>query len=117
MLTSNDSHRANQAGRNIAKVAGTVLASCALLLGGASIGNAESAGEPTDARTMACGFYETSSTAYYGHCGKTTVVIRIEHHNPFTKDWYWCVGPGETRLGTAAGIKYAVYSGGVGCDL
>ncbi|MER6662936.1 DUF6355 family natural product biosynthesis protein [Amycolatopsis japonica] len=64
---------------------------------------------------MACGFYETNDWAYYGHCGSTTVMIRIEHHNPFTDDWYWCVRPRETRLGTAAGISYAVYIGGVGC--
>ncbi|MGW0708345.1 DUF6355 family natural product biosynthesis protein [Streptomyces sp. NPDC002643] len=63
-----------------------------------------------DTSARACGYYETRDTAYYGHCGSGKVIIKIE------LDWttdvrYWCVKPGERKLGSTDEIDYAVYVG------
>jgi hypothetical protein len=60
-----------------------------------------------------CGFYETASSAYYRHCGSTTVEIRVDAWDG-TSD-YECVGPWSTTyLGRNEDVDYAVYQH-VGC--
>lgn len=59
----------------------------------------------------ACGYYETQSDAYYGHCtnapGPTNgAYIRIDWDwTPF--DTHRCVRPGETHLGSTNDIDDA----------
>jgi hypothetical protein len=60
-----------------------------------------------------CGFYEAAASAYYRHCGSTTVEIRVDYWN--NTSGYECVGPWSTTyLGRSADIDYAVYQH-VGC--
>lgn len=56
-----------------------------------------------------CGFYETSSDAYYNHCTSdgSHVVIQVRVANAL--DYERCVGPGRTWLGSAAKIQGAHY--------
>ncbi|MGI5193424.1 DUF6355 family natural product biosynthesis protein [Streptomyces sp. CA-288835] len=88
--------------------AAAAIATAGLLSAGAN--TAAAATPPGDTSARACGYYETRDTAYYGHCGRGKVIIKIE------LDWttdvrYWCVGPGERRLGSTDDIDYAVYVG------
>ncbi|MFJ8046963.1 DUF6355 family natural product biosynthesis protein [Streptomyces luteogriseus] len=78
-----------------------------LSLGTSTVATAAPSG---DTSAQACGYYETSDSAYYGHCGGGKVIIKID------LDWttdvrYSCVGPGETYLGSTDDIDYAVYVG------
>ncbi|MFC8662355.1 DUF6355 family natural product biosynthesis protein [Streptomyces sp. NPDC057199] len=60
-----------------------------------------------------CGFYETSTSAYYRHCGSTTIEIRVDYWN--NTSGYECVGPWSTMyLGRKVDVDYAVYQH-VGC--
>lgn len=80
-----------------------------LLAGTALTGSAHAAPEGRAAAEMgvkACGYYETQTDAYYGHCGSTWVKIQVDI------DWWptdikRCVPPGETHLGTTDGIDNA----------
>ncbi|MEV5809801.1 DUF6355 family natural product biosynthesis protein [Streptomyces parvulus] len=55
-----------------------------------------------------CGFYESGSSAYYRHCGNTTVQIRVDYWN--NTSGYECVGPNSTTfLGRSVDVDYAVY--------
>jgi hypothetical protein len=65
----------------------------------------------TSAQAAPCGGYETSSWAYYNHCGSGYVQIKVDRNWP-TKDTYQCVGPGITGLGTADGVNRSWYVGG-----
>ncbi|MCX4759459.1 DUF6355 family natural product biosynthesis protein [Streptomyces sp. NBC_01275] len=58
-----------------------------------------------------CGFYETSSDAYYNHCTSdgSRVVIKVEV--ALAPDYERCVGPGTTWLGSASKIQGAYYVG------
>jgi hypothetical protein len=58
-----------------------------------------------------CGFYETSSDAFYHHCtgDGSRVVIKVEIN--FGPDYERCVGPGETWLGSAGRVDGAHYVG------
>ncbi len=95
----------------------TILATAALAttalvsLGG---GAAQAAPVGGGAHTMACGYYETGTEAFYGHCGTGRIMIEID------KDWTWnsdflCVGPGETRLGSVDDYDNAWSIGNNGC--
>ncbi|MET7731864.1 DUF6355 family natural product biosynthesis protein [Streptomyces sp. NPDC005402] len=59
----------------------------------------------------ACGYYETQTDSYYGHCGSSWVMIKVDI------DWWptdikRCVPPGETHLGTTDEIDNAWSIGG-----
>ncbi|MFJ8108202.1 DUF6355 family natural product biosynthesis protein [Streptomyces sp. NPDC096132] len=58
-----------------------------------------------------CGFYETSSDAYYNHCTSdgSRVVIKVEV--AWAPDYERCVGPGTSWLGSASKIDGAYYTG------
>ncbi|MGW2051467.1 DUF6355 family natural product biosynthesis protein [Streptomyces sp. NPDC001858] len=58
-----------------------------------------------------CGFYETSSDAYYNHCTSdgSRVVIKVEV--ALAPDYERCVGPGTVWLGSASRIQGAYYTG------
>ncbi|WP_413755251.1 DUF6355 family natural product biosynthesis protein [Streptomyces sp. MMBL 11-3] len=62
------------------------------------------------ASARACGYYETSDTAYYGHCGSRNAIIEIDL-DWTTTERYQCVPPGETNLGSTDDIDYAHYIG------
>jgi hypothetical protein len=85
-------------------VTGT-LASTALAL--TSLSTVALAAAP--AAAAPCGFYETSSDAYYNHCtsdGSHVVIkVRVAH----ASDYERCVGPGRTWLGPASKIQGAHY--------
>ncbi|WP_031048248.1 DUF6355 family natural product biosynthesis protein [Streptomyces sp. NRRL F-5650] len=57
-----------------------------------------------------CGFYETSSDAYYNHCTSdgSHIVIEIDDWGPNSER---CVGPGVTWIGSASDIDGAWYTG------
>ena len=57
-----------------------------------------------------CGFYETSSNAYYIHCTSdgSRIQIEIDDWGPNTIQ---CVGPGVTWIGTASDVSGAWYTG------
>lgn len=90
------------------KILGAVAA--AVMSAVALPGSASAAG--TSVR--ACGYYETQSDAYYGHCTNTPgptngAYIKIDW------DWTWfdsyrCVRPGETRLGSTSEIDGAYWT-------
>lgn len=83
--------------------------SVALLAGTALSGSAHAAPEAKPAGEMgakACGYYETQTDAYYGHCGSGWVKIQVDI------DWWptdikRCVPPGETHLGATSEIDNA----------
>ncbi|MBD0840652.1 hypothetical protein ICC28_18355 [Streptomyces sp. TRM68416] len=58
-----------------------------------------------------CGFFETSSDAYYNHCTSdgSRVVIKVEV--ALAPDYERCVSPGTTWLGSASKIQGAYYVG------
>ncbi|MEU3937692.1 DUF6355 family natural product biosynthesis protein [Streptomyces sp. NPDC029044] len=91
-----------------ATAAAAMIATAGLLsLGTSTVATAAPSG---DTSAQACGYYETSDSAYYGHCGSGRVIIKIE------LDWttdvrYECVPDGETYLGSTDDIDYAVYVG------
>lgn len=64
----------------------------------------------TPAAAAPCGFYETSSDAYYNHCTSdgSRVVIKVEV--AYAADYERCVGPGVTWLGSASKIQGARYA-------
>ncbi|WP_143681411.1 DUF6355 family natural product biosynthesis protein [Streptomyces sp. 2R] len=82
----------------------------AVLLAGTTLSgsaNAAPEGKPAaEMGTRACGYYETQTDSYYGHCGSTWVKIQVDI------DWWptdiqRCVPPGETHLGTTDEIDNA----------
>ncbi|MGW8991029.1 DUF6355 family natural product biosynthesis protein [Streptomyces zhihengii] len=83
--------------------------SAVLLAGTVLSGSAHAAPEGKAATAMgvkACGYYETQTDSYYGHCGSTWVKIQVDI------DWWptdikRCVPPGETHLGTTDEIDNA----------
>lgn len=86
-----------------------VACSAVLLAGTALSGSAHAApeGKPAgETGIKACGYYETQTDSYYGHCGSTWVKIQVDI------DWWptdikRCVPPGETHLGTTDEIDNA----------
>jgi hypothetical protein len=58
-----------------------------------------------------CGFYKTSSDAFYNHCTSdgSRVVVKVEV--ALAPDYERCVAPGKTWLGAAAKIQGAYYVG------
>ncbi|MEV4333090.1 DUF6355 family natural product biosynthesis protein [Streptomyces sp. NPDC049597] len=68
------------------------------------------AASPSVAAMNPCGFYETSSDAFYNHCtgDGSRVIVEIEVWGP---NYEWCLGPGDTWLGAASRIDGAFYTG------
>ncbi|MEU8135094.1 DUF6355 family natural product biosynthesis protein [Streptodolium elevatio] len=58
-----------------------------------------------------CGFYETSSDAYYNHCTSDGSRIVITVRVALAPDYERCVAPGRTWLGPADKIQGAHYTG------
>ncbi|MCX4554604.1 DUF6355 family natural product biosynthesis protein [Streptomyces phaeochromogenes] len=78
----------------------------AVLLAGTALSGSAHAAPEGKAGVKACGYYETQTDSYYGHCGSTTVKIQVDI------DWWptdikRCVSPGETHLGTTDEIDNA----------
>lgn len=89
------------------KVVGTALASLAIV-GSGLTGSASAASAAPSPVAAECGFWESGGNAYYGHCGNTTVQIRVDYWNN-TSD-YECVGPHRNKyLGSSFHVDYAVY--------
>ncbi|WP_125505699.1 MULTISPECIES: DUF6355 family natural product biosynthesis protein [unclassified Streptomyces] len=88
------------------RIATGALGSFALLL--ASVGAVTMSAGP--AAAAPCGFYETSSDAYYNHCTSdgSHIVIEIDDWGPNSER---CVGPGVTWIGSAGDIDGAWYVG------
>lgn len=80
-----------------------VLGAVALVLGLSTAAAPSAVADP-------CGFYATSSDAYYNHCtgDGSRVVIEVEVWGP---NYERCVAPGITWLGSADDIDGAWYVG------
>lgn len=63
----------------------------------------------TPAAADPCGFYETSSDAYYNHCTSDGSRVVIQVRVALAPDYERCVGPGTTWLGAADKIQGAHY--------
>lgn len=83
----------------------SALGSAALVLGSLAATTATASPAAADP----CGFYETSSDAYYNHCTSdgSRVVIKVEV--AWGSDYERCVAPGKTWLGSADKIQGAHY--------
>ncbi|GAA3842987.1 DUF6355 family natural product biosynthesis protein [Streptomyces phyllanthi] len=80
---------------------------------GLALGTSTAAASASAAHTALpnpCGFFETSSDAYYNHCTTdgSRIVIEIDDWGPNTLQ---CVGPGTTWIGAAGDIDGAWYTG------
>lgn len=60
-------------------------------------------------RDSPCGFYKTSNSAFYNHCGQTRVLIHLDEYNGKTSQK--CVQPGETYLGRSSDVENAYHIG------
>lgn len=60
-----------------------------------------------------CGYYETTSSAYYNHCGPRSVWVYIKYWGDLTTDKK-CLSPGEHLLGPSEDVNYA-RSDGAAC--
>lgn len=65
----------------------------------------------TPAAAAPCGFYETSSDAYYNHCTSDGSRVVIHVRVALAPDYERCVAPGRTWLGSASKIQGAHYVG------
>lgn len=85
-----------------------VIGAAALVLGLST--TALAAPAPAAAVKDPCGFYKTSSDAYYNHCTSdgSHIVIEVEVWGP---NYEKCVAPGVTWLGSADRIDGAWYVG------
>ncbi|MFI6641859.1 DUF6355 family natural product biosynthesis protein [Streptomyces sp. NPDC050504] len=85
-----------------------VLGAATLLLGLSA--TASAAPSPVDSARNPCGFFETSSDAYYNHCTSdgSHILIEIDDWGPNTVQ---CVGPGTTWIGEAGDVDGAWYIG------
>ncbi|MCF2533108.1 DUF6355 family natural product biosynthesis protein [Yinghuangia soli] len=85
------------------------LASSAFLLAGTGVSAASAASAPV--LRNPCGFFETSSDAFYNHCTDdgSNIVIHVEV--AWAPDYERCVGPGQQWLGSASKIQGAYYTG------
>ncbi|MCX5328444.1 DUF6355 family natural product biosynthesis protein [Streptomyces sp. NBC_00140] len=83
--------------------------SAALLAGTALSGSAHAAPEG-NVSAQGCGYYEAGDFAYYGHCGRGSAIIEIDWDSTWDES-YWCVAPGEARLGKAEDVDFAHYVG------
>ncbi|CAM5624570.1 MULTISPECIES: DUF6355 family natural product biosynthesis protein [Streptomyces] len=84
-----------------------VLGSAALALTSLGMVTAHAAPAAADP----CGFYETSSDAYYNHCTSDGSRVVIQVRVAYAADYERCVAPGRTWLGSAAKIQGAHYVG------
>ncbi|MEV0938432.1 DUF6355 family natural product biosynthesis protein, partial [Streptomyces phaeochromogenes] len=50
----------------------------AVLLAGTALSGSAHAAPEGKAGVKACGYYETQTDSYYGHCGSTTVKIQVD---------------------------------------
>lgn len=84
------------------------LGAATLLLGLSA--TASAAPSPAGSLMNPCGFFETSSDAYYNHCTSdgSRIVIEIDDWGPNST---MCVGPGVTWIGEAGDIDGAWYVG------
>ncbi|WP_433570480.1 DUF6355 family natural product biosynthesis protein [Streptomyces sp. CA-251247] len=87
-----------------------VIGAVALVLGATTASAAPAAPAAGTALMNPCGFYETSSDAYYQHCTSdgSRVIVEVEVFGP---NYERCVAPGTTWLGSAGKIDGAFYTG------
>lgn len=85
----------------------SALGTAALVL--ASLGAVTVIASP--AAAAPCGFYETSTDAYYNHCTSDGSRIVISVRVALAPDYERCVGPGTTWLGSDEKIQGAHYVG------
>jgi len=90
----------------VRRVVTSALGAAALVL--TSLGTVAAA---TPASAGPCGFYKTSTDAYYRHCTRdgSHVVIKVKVAR--ARDHEACVRPGTTWLGSARKIQGAYYVG------
>lgn len=65
----------------------------------------------TPAAAAPCGFYETSTDAWYNHCTSDGSNVVIKVRVAMQADYERCVGPGKSWLGSAGKIQGAHYTG------
>ncbi|MFC5052365.1 DUF6355 family natural product biosynthesis protein [Saccharothrix xinjiangensis] len=77
--------------------------------GGGSAASASAAASAGEA--IPCGCFENAEAAYYGHCGDTTVMIKVDYHHG-RPSMYTCVGPWTlTYLGSDDDVSNAFHIG------
>lgn len=90
---------------SIRRIVTGALGSAALVL--TSLGAVTAQARPSAADP--CGFYETSSDAFYNHCTSDGSHVVIQVRVAQAPDYERCVGPGKTWLGSADRIQGAHY--------
>lgn len=94
----------------MSKIAKAIAAGAFTVLG--MVGTAAAASAGTSAECGPTGFWESSTSAYYGHCSNSRVVIKIDYAPSTGKPAdYACVGYGQYYLGTRAAVANAYYTG------
>ncbi|MEV0373275.1 DUF6355 family natural product biosynthesis protein [Streptomyces sp. NPDC050636] len=81
-----------------------VLGAVALFLGLSTAAAPSAAANP-------CGFFKTSSDAFYNHCTNDGSRVVIKVNAAFAPDYERCLAAGETWLGSAGDIRGARYVG------
>lgn len=81
-----------------------VLAAAVMAVGTGMVTAAPAAANP-------CGFYKTSSDAFYNHCTSDGSNVVIKVRVALAPDYERCVGPGRSWLGSASNIQGAHYTG------
>ncbi|MEE2050146.1 DUF6355 family natural product biosynthesis protein [Nocardiopsis tropica] len=72
--------------------------------------SAETVQQDTPSPSAVCGYYETTATAWYEHCGSGRIWIEVDFSG-LRGNELRCVGPGRTDLGGARAVNNAWYVG------
>ena len=98
--------------RRTLTVAASVVVGVVGLVGSAQAGTAS----PSSVHT--CGFYVSSATAWYNHCGTTNVLVRVDVAGGGTgNDYCAIVHPGLNALGASGQILNAYYLSSGRCNI
>ncbi|WP_262059044.1 DUF6355 family natural product biosynthesis protein [Streptomyces sp. STR69] len=94
----------------VRRVVTSALGAAALVL--TSLGSVAAApASAAPASAIICGFFKTSTNAYYSHCTRDGSHVVIKVKVALARDHELCVSPGTTWLGSARKIQGAYYVG------
>ncbi|TDP97761.1 hypothetical protein EV186_103727 [Labedaea rhizosphaerae] len=94
----------------------TVTASVVVAVAG-FVGTAQ-AGPASPSSVQTCGFYVSSATAWYNHCGTTNVLVRVDVAGGGSgNDYCAIVHPGLNPLGASGQILNAYYLSTGRCNI
>lgn len=78
-------------------------------------GSAFMAAAPAEARADdPCGYYHSTTTLYYNHCGSGSVIVEVKNQFDVVNRTV-CVSPGETSLGAYGRTNHSARSDGTPC--